>query len=72
MSTGKVPIDLTIRAQESLLRAERELEKIKLHMRNAKPSDLELAVVRLACLDANRALEDVYHWATTEHRKEKE
>jgi hypothetical protein len=72
MSTGQVPIDPGIKAQEALLRAERELEKIKLHMRNAKPTELELAVIRLACLDAGRAFEDVYYWATTEHRKEKE
>ena len=61
---------MAIKAQEALLRAEREIERIKLHMRNAKPSKMELAFIRAACADAEAALTEVHYWATKTYREE--
>lgn len=60
-----------IKAQEALLRAEREIERIKLHMRNAQPTKMELAFIRAACADAESALTDVHYWAIKAYREEK-
>ena len=59
-----------IKAQESMIKIEEDIEKIKLHMRNAQPNKTDLAFIRVTCIDINRRLEDVSYWAASEYRKD--
>ena len=59
-----------IKAQEAMIKIEEDIEKIKFHMRKAQPDKIDLAFIRVTCIDINSRLEDISYWASTEYRKD--